>query len=80
MDTYLDNLSVSATQEKDVLDQLVNNNTNLITYLTTLTGKFEQLSNQQGSGNSNGSPMLNGKKMKFVQYNKKWYFHTHGYQ
>ena len=31
MDTYLDDLAAPATQEKDALDQLVNNNVNLIT-------------------------------------------------
>jgi len=67
-----------------VLEKLVNNNTNLITQLTTLTSKFEQLSNQQkgsnSGGNSNGTPTLNGKKMKFIKHNKDGHCHTHGYQ
>ena len=84
LDTYLDNLAAAATQEKDVLEKLVNNNTNLITQLTTLTSKFEQLSNQQkgsnSGGNSNGTPTLNGKKMQFIKYNKNGYCHSHGYR
>ena len=44
LDAYLDNLAAAATQEKDVLEKLVNNNTNLITQLTALTSKFEELS------------------------------------
>ena len=39
MDTYLDNLAAAATQEKDVLDKLVNNNEKLNTLLETLTNK-----------------------------------------
>ena len=43
---YLDNLAAVATQEKDVLEKLVNSNTNLITQLTVLTSKFEELSKE----------------------------------
>ena len=67
MDTYLDNLAAAATQEKDVLEKLVNNKTNLITQLAALTKKFEQLSSQENSSNSNGTPKLNGKKMRFIK-------------
>ena len=84
LDTCLDNLAAASTQEKDVLEKLVNNNTNLITQLTTLTSKFEQLSNQQkgsnSGGNSNGTPTLNGKKMQFIKYNKNGCCHSHGYR
>ena len=40
IDYYLDSLAASATQEKVVLERLVNNNTNLITQLAALTKKF----------------------------------------
>ena len=83
LDACLDNLAAAATQEKDVLEKLVNNNINLITQLTALTSKFGELSNQQNGGNSggnsNGTPMLNGKKLKFIKYDKDGYCHSHGY-
>ena len=69
MDTYLDNLTAAATQEKAVLEELVSNNTKLIRQLEVLTKKFEQLTSQGGSsGNSSsdGTLMLNGKKLKLV--------------
>ena len=67
-----------------MLEKLVNNNTNLITKLTALTSKFGELYNQQNGGNSggksNGTPMLNGKKLKFIKYDKDRYCHSHGYR
>ena len=80
MDSYLENLAVATTQEKDVLAQLVNNNTNLLTKLTELIKKFEQLSSQDNSSKSSSAPMFNGKKMKFVKHNKDTCCYTHGYR
>ena len=80
MDSYLGNLAAAATQEKDMLEKLVTNSTNLITQLVALTNKFEQLPSQDYSSSSSGTPILNGKKMKFVQYDKNGYCHTYGYR
>ena len=77
MNTYLDNLAAAATQEKNVLDQLVANNTKLVQQLEVLTKKYESLKNN--SSNSQ-EPAINGKKMKFVQYEKNGYCHTHGFR
>ena len=44
MYSYIDNLASALTQEKDVLEKLVNNNTDVITQLAELTNKFEKLS------------------------------------
>lgn len=43
MDSYLDNLTAAATQEKEVLEDLINNNAKLITQLEVLTKKYDQL-------------------------------------
>ena len=76
---YLDNLAAAATQEKAVLDDLVRNNTNLIAQLETLTKKYEQLNVQGEKVASSNVPMLNGKRLKFVQFDKNRYCHTHSY-
>ena len=68
---HLDNLAAAATQEKVVLDNLVSNNTKLIAQLETLTKKYEQLTIQGDKVASSNVPMLNGKKLKFVQFEKK---------
>ena len=80
IDSYLDNLAAAETQEKDVLEQLVNSNTNLITQLIELTKKFEQLSCQDNSSNSSGAHTINGKMIKFVKHNKDGHFYTHGHR
>ena len=67
---YLDNLAAAATQEKVVLDNLVSINTNLIAQLKTLTKKYKQLTIQEDKVASSNVPMLNGKKLKFVQFEK----------
>ena len=79
MDSYLDNLAAAATQEKDFIDRLVNNNEKLITQLETLTAKFDQLSSNPNSISTSNStiPMFNGKKPKFVQYEKDGCCHSH---
>ena len=61
--THLDNLAAAVTQEKDVLDRLVNKTEKLVTQLETLTAKFEQLSSNHNSTSTSNStvPMLNGK-------------------
>ena len=66
IDTYLDNLAAVATQEKDVLDKLVSDDSKLVSQLEILTSKFNQLSNQSSTSTVNNIPMLNGKKLKFV--------------
>ena len=73
MDTYLDNLAASATQEKDVLDKLVSNNEKLVNQLETLTAKFNQLSGNARSDRNDSTPMFKDKKLKFVQYEKDGY-------
>ena len=80
MDACLDNLTAAATQEKDVLDKLVTNNASLIKQLETLTSKFQQLSSQSQSYSDSSTPMLYGKKLKFVQHDKNGYCCTHGYR
>ena len=63
-----------------MLEQLVNKNTNIIKKLTALTSKFEPLSIEQDGSNYNGTPMLNGKKMRFIKYNTNGHCHAQGYQ
>lgn len=79
MDTHLDNLAAAASQEKDVLDQLVANNTSLIKQLEVLTSKVQQLSGSgTNSSTASATPMFNGKRLKFVQHEKNGYCFTHG--
>ena len=80
LNTHLDNLAVAVTQEKDVLDISVSNNEKLVNQLETLTKKFDQLSiNNNGTSTSNSTvTMLNGKRLKFVQYEKEGCCHLHG--
>ena len=82
MSTYLDNLAAAATQEKDVLDRLVSNNEKLVNQLEKLTNKFDQLSsNKNGTSTTNSTvPMLDGKRLKFMQYEKDGHCHSHGYK
>ena len=80
MDSYLDNLDAAATQDKDVLEKLVNNNANLITQLASLSNKFEQLSSQEKSSITRIVPMSNAKKMTLIQNEKNGYCHTHSYR
>ena len=80
MDAHLDNLAAAATQEKDVLEQLVTNNSSLVKQLEVLTTKVQQLSGQGHSSRTSDTPMINGKRMKFVQYDKNGYCFTHGYR
>ena len=79
MGCYLDKLEAAATQDKDALEQLVNNNTNLVTQLAALTKKFERFSSQENSSSSRGTPVLNRKKMKVVQCDKNGHCHAHGH-
>ena len=67
MDTYLDNLVAAATEEKDVLEQLVTINTSLVKQLEVLTTKVQQLSSQSiGLSNTLDVPIINRKCMKFM--------------
>ena len=78
MNTCLDNFAVAATQEKYFLDRLVSNNKKLVYQLEKLTNKFDQLSiNNNGTSTSNSTvTMLNGKRLKFVQYEKTGHCHS----
>ena len=62
MDVYLDNLAAAATQEKNVLDQPVSNNTKLVAQLEALTNKFNELSNKGNGTSDSNVPMIYGKK------------------
>ena len=78
MDTHLDNLASSASQEKGVLEKLVNNNKKLITKLDTLTNKCNQLSGDEKGSSDDGTLMLKEKNLKFLQCYKSGYCFTHG--
>ena len=82
MNTCLDNLAVAATQERYFLDRLVSKNEKLVNQLEKLTKKFDQLSiNNNGTSTSNSTvPILNGKRLKFVQYEIDGCCHSHGHK
>ena len=80
--THLDNLAAASTQEKDVLDRLVSNNKKLVDQLERLTNKFDQLSSNNNSNRNSNSTvtMINGKRLKFVQYEKNGHCNSCGYK